>query len=115
MSDMVERGARELYERDPFRSEALGGELTWDQARELAPQHPQLQLFVLNCENRARAALLAAIDPEDEALVEFIAKEMASERVWGQRAGAVNRSYFRERAKAVLVALKAMAQGDTVD
>lgn len=68
MSEMVRRGAQELYEREPFSSTVLGGELSWCRANELAPQHPQLQQYIWRCENNARAALLAALDPEDDAL-----------------------------------------------
>jgi len=52
-------------------------------------------------ETDARAALLAALDPEDEALVEAVGRSIADEcGLWSEG-----------RARAAIVALRTMAQG----
>jgi len=59
-------------------------------------------------EASARHALLAALDPEDEALVEELARRMNDEDFYR-----VDPSACRAMAYAALVELKAMAQGET--
>lgn len=68
-------------------------------------------------EQAAKAALLAALDPEDEKLVEVVAralcehhaqmmKTISSEEYWLTGA-----HVFRDDARAAIAALRAMAQG----
>lgn len=73
----------------------------------------------------ARAALLAALDPEDEALVEIAAKAIFTEAhvrgiaggnvialPWEPQIEEIKREY-RDFGRAAIVALRAMSQGGT--
>lgn len=73
----------------------------------------------------ARAALLAALDPEDEALVDAIAQRLADDATVARNelrmirqgidlssAQPVSPSIFKKDARVMIATLKAMAQGE---
>lgn len=65
----------------------------------------------------ARAALLAGLDPEDEAMVERVAKHICDERYGPLRNNAKaawewERRLYDHIARAAISALKSLAEGD---
>lgn len=106
MSEMLERAV-----------EAVGG-IEWEVSPETFRKLGKPQRD--HCEEIARAALLAALDPEDEVLVEAVARGMCADLGlhaddWeADDAGAKVYVWHREAstARAALETLKRLAQGE---
>lgn len=108
MTDMLERAARALCVIegvDPDRP-AFGGQPEWRYRV-----------------GAASAALLAALDPEDEALVEAVAADLFDQhsmlrslKKWEETdASDPAKQLYRVQARGAIRAISRMAQGDTVD
>lgn len=86
--DMIERAAKAIWETWSER-------VRWDERREFHKDETRKE---------ARAALLAALDPEDEALVLHLAKHI-------RYATPGDEDFDISRARAAVDALKRLAQG----
>lgn len=123
-SEMVERAARAIA---AVTIPAFADERIWAEdlphyrkRDERANREPKME----NVIGIARAALLAALDPEDEALVSAIAQRLADDATVARNesrmirqgmdlssAEPVSPSIFKKDARAAIAALKAAAQG----
>ena len=108
--DMIERAAKAIWETWSER-------VRWDERREFYKDETRKE---------ARAALLAALDPEDQALVSAIAQRLADDATVARNelrlirqgidlssAEPVSPSIFKKDARVMIATLKAMAQGET--
>lgn len=102
MSKMIDRAAKAIWETWSER-------VRWDERREFHKDETRKE---------ARAALSAALDPEDEALVEIIARSISlCGRDWDapfdfDAAPDYAKDMQRDIARAAISALKAAAMGE---
>lgn len=94
MSEMVERGAKAQFARD------FCGNEDWEEQREA--DHMRYREL-------SRAALLAALDPDDEALVEAVARSIMALDLDDAFGDWTN---FRLHAIGAIAACNRMAQGE---
>lgn len=72
---MVERAASAIYAKD-----SLAQSTPWETLLVVAQHGPNVGKHVVTrCRESARAALLAALDPEDEALVSLVSRRLADD------------------------------------
>lgn len=118
MADMMERAARALCEEDCSSADG--------QCWVSTPTGERIGFEWELYSHEARAALLAALDPEDESLVSAIAQRLADDATVARNelrlirqgidlssAEPVSPSIFKKDARVMIATLKAMAQGET--
>ncbi len=103
MTDMIERAAEAIWTAQGWATNS-----PWEKRRDVMKDETRAE---------ARAALLAALDPEDEALVEHVAKEMAcgplKHPILWPRMTEERRIDWRIKAMHAIAALKAScSQGE---
>jgi len=116
VSDMVEAGARALFEHDP--PTLRGNEWTWDTAigpAEYLRENRRVNAFIV---------LEGAFNPENEAVIESLARRLHDANAlkfglpkWDQHespeSATAAHNRFRARAKETLAILLDAAQGET--
>lgn len=104
---MVERAAKAVAIVDGYSGHWSGAPTAWEKLTD----GQKAEMLVVS-----RAALLAALDPEDEALVEYVAQGMLTFAYGGATLATATpstREYFVERSRAAIASIRALAQGES--